>query len=255
MLPPGSILAFGLYLARTSALVLSAPPFGTSHGFAASKIALTVILAMVLYAAQGQPLADSIGPIEFGALALREVLIGLALGLVAQLALMAVRIAGELIGVDMGLSLAGVADPVTGVSTPLVAQIYETLFLLGLLAIDGHHVLIRALLDSFERAPVGVITLGSSISGSVLALFAELFRAGLVFAAPVLVFLALASLLIGLIGRAVPQVHVMELGFSLRVMGALLALVLFAPLMAPAMARLYRHLQAGTEAVLEALPG
>ncbi len=255
MLAAGTLSAFGLYMVRTSAMVLAAPVLGAGHVFAASKIALIVILSLVFFVATGSPLDHSPAPIEFAAMAMREVLIGLALAMVLQLASMVVRIAGELIGNEMGLTMAGVADPVTGVSTPLVAQIYEGLFLIGVFAVDGHHVLLRGLFESFDRAPIGRIGVSPALAQNIVGLFAEMFRTGLAFAAPTLVFLALVSMLIGLIGRAVPQVHIMELGFSLRVAGALVAMYLFAPLLAPVMQRLIATVQASTDSLVSVLEG
>ena len=255
MLSNGTLTAFGLYMMRTSAMVLASPALGSAHNFAASKVGLIAILSLVFYLATGFPLVENVGAVEFAALSMRELLIGFALAMVLQLALMVVRIAGDLIGNEMGLTMAGVADPVTGVSTPLVAQMYEGLFLIGLFAVDGHHVLLRGLFDSFDRAPVGQVELSAALGENIVRLFAEMFRAGLVFAAPTLVFLTLVSLLIGLIGRAVPQVHVMELGFSLRVLGALVAMVTFAPLLGPAMGRLYEQIQTATERVLMVIEG
>jgi hypothetical protein len=86
----------------------------------------------------------------------REVLIGLALGFVLQARALAVRVGGELIGQRNGFNMASSRRPAARASsTPLITQFYEGLFLLGLLAVDGHHLLVRALADSFERAPVG----------------------------------------------------------------------------------------------------
>jgi flagellar biosynthesis protein FliR len=88
---------------------------------------------------------------------------------------------------------------------------------------------------------------------TALSMFAEMFRAGLVFAAPVLVFLLLVSLLIGLFSRAVPGLNVLEVGFTLRVLVALGALFVFAPLLEPAMRNLHQDLLRWLERGLAAL--
>lgn len=253
LLPPGTLGAFGLYLVRTSALVLAAPIFGTGPGIAMQRVAWIVALALVLYAAVGQPLPSTPTPIEFGALAGREILIGFALGFVLQLAALAVRVAGELVGQEMGMAMASQVDPQTGVNMPLIAQIHDGFFLIGFLAVDGHHWLVRALASSFERAPVGSLGGAGNLSSCVVALFSQMFTAGLVFAAPVMVLLFLVSLGVALIGRAVPQINLMDLSFTLRILAALLALYAFAPMTAPAMERLYAGVQGGLADVLSAV--
>jgi len=253
LLPPGTLGAFGLYLVRTSAMVLIAPIFGTGTSFSMQRVALIVALAFLFYAASGSPLPGAPTPFEFGALAGREILIGAALGFVLQLATLAVRVGGEMIGQEMGFAMASQVDPETGMNMPIVAQLYDGLFLIGFLAVDGHHWMIRALSSSFERAPVGHIGGTGGLSTAVEALFVQMFTAGVVFAAPVMVLMFLVSLMIALIGRAVPQINLMDMGFTLRILCALLAMYAFAPMTAPAMERLYGAVQTGLAAVLGSL--
>ena len=249
MLPPGTIEAFGLFGVRTSALVLAAPLFGVALPFSGARTGLIVILSAFAWSRSGTPLPEAAGPIAFAALAMREVLIGLAMAFVLHGIVLAVRVAGELIGHEMAFNMATVVDP-QGISTPLITQIYEGLFLIGLFALDGHHLVVRALCDSFARAPGGVVGVSSGLAAAVLRLFADMFAAGLTFAAPVLVVMVLVSAMIGLLARAVPQINVLEVGFTLRIAVALVAMLLFAPLLAPAMERMYVALAGGLDAVL-----
>ena len=249
-LAPGTLAGFGLYLVRVSALVLAAPMIGNASPFSGYKVGLIAALSLLMYSVGGEPVG-SVGPIAFGAMAMREVLLGLVLAFVLHATVIAVRVAGELIGHEMAFTMSSQVDPATGISTPLITQVYEGFFLLGLLAVDGHHLLFRALSDSFVRAPVGDVGVQAGLSSGVLQLFSDLFAAGLTFAAPVMVVLVLTSVLIGLLARAVPQLNVLEVGFTLRISMALLAMFVFAPLMAPAMERLYLALADGLGGVLD----
>jgi flagellar biosynthetic protein FliR len=250
--PAGTIEAFGLVLVRVSALVLAAPLFGLALPFSGARVGLIGVLALFMAATTGVP-ADLPGdPLVFGALALRETAIGLALALVLHAVVLAVRVAGELIGHEMAFNMATQVDP-SGVNTPLITQMHEGLFLIGLFALDGHHLVVRALSDSFVRAPVGGIGLPEGMPETLLRLVADMYAAGLTFAAPVLVVMVLVSVLIGLLGRAVPSINVMEVGFTLRILGALVAMFVFAPLLAPVMRQLYGSLASGLDAVLISL--
>ncbi len=252
MAPLSTILAgFLLVLARTAALVLAAPVLGQGTGFSGYRLGLIFFLSFLLYAASGVPVDAP--PIELGLMALREVMIGIFLGFLLQLVLLAVRVAGELVGQEMGFLIARQVDPTSGVASTLITNLYENLFLLVLLALDGHHWLLRSLERSFAFAPIGRITLGKSMAPTAISMFAEMFRAGLVFAAPVMVFLMLVSLVIGLLSRAVPGLNVMEVGFTLRVLVALGALFVFAPLMEPAMRNLHQDLLRWLERGLSAI--
>jgi flagellar biosynthetic protein FliR len=253
MLTPGTLPTLGLVFVRTSAGVLASPLLGDGSGFGAYKVGLICALTGLSWATLDAPLTHAVGPLELGAMAVREALIGLALAFVLQCVLLAVRVGGELIGHEMAFNMSALADPATGINTPLITRVYEGLFLLGLLAVDGHHAVLRGLAESFERAPVGAIAVDAGLSDGARLLFAEMFSAGLTFAAPVSVVLVLVSLLIAFLSRAVPQLNVLEVGFTLRILVALLALLAFAPAIAPVLGSLYAALDAGLDAVLTEL--
>lgn len=255
MLADGTLAAFGLFMVRTSAFVLATPFFGSQATFGGVKVGLIASLSLVLFSVHGAPLPLAEAPLEFAVLAMREVMIGLALAFVLQAVVLAVRVGGEMIGSEMAFNMASVVDPATGLNTPLVTQLYEGLFVLGLLAVDGHHLLLRALGASFERVPVGVPSFPDGFSDTALTLVSDMIAAGVTFVGPVLVLLLLSSVMVGLIARAVPHVNVLEMGFTLRILVGLGAMLLFAPLIAPALQHLYAYLGSGLDAALAALEG
>lgn len=250
---PGTLEAFGLFLVRASALILSAPILGSATGFSGYKVALIFGTAFLLYGVHGAPLGHAVPPVEYACLVLREVLIGIALSFSLHAVMLALRVAGELVGHEMGFNMAAIVDPVTGLRTPIVTQIYEVFFTLGFLMVDGHQVLLRGLAQSFERAPIGMLDVGESIPWIVERLFTQMFTAGLTFAAPVLVLLMTASLLLAFLARAVPQLNVNEAGFTARIAIGLLALFVSAPLLSSALNGLYGRFEEGLAAVLDAV--
>ncbi len=252
-LEPGLVGAFGLYLVRTGALVLGAPLLSNGSPFTGYRIATIGVLSVVLFLTTGVSIPAAIEPLVFFAMALRELLIGLFLAFILHAVALTVRVAGELVGQGMAFTMASQVDPATGVNTPLVTQIYENLFLLGLLVANGHHYLLRALSDSFERAPVGAIGVDLSLVDHVSAIFTQMFAAGLTFAGPIVVLLLLVSLVVGLLARTVPQINVLEMSFSLRILVGLGSLMLLTPLLEPATTGLYRLLAEHLDSLLDTL--
>lgn len=252
-LPAGLIEGFTLCLTRCGALLLTAPLVGSGSQVSGYKVALVTSVSAVLYMAQGMPLVETTSPVHFGLLLLREMLLGFGLAFILHLTLLGLRIGSEMVGNEMAFTMASAADPSSGEALPLISKMNETLFFLALLAVDGHQWLIRALAESYERAPVGMLDFGGTLPTVLVHLFSEFFASGIAFAAPVLVLLMMISVLIGLIARAVPQVNVLEMGFSLRVGGGLLALCLLSPTLSTAMTSLLEHFMAGLEAGLDAI--
>ena len=114
MMLPGTIEAFGLYLVRTSALVLASPLLGTGAGFSGYKVGLILAMSMLLYWVGGEPLAQAPSAILFGIYALREVVVGIALAFVLHAVLIAVRVGSELIGHEMAFNMSSIVDPASG---------------------------------------------------------------------------------------------------------------------------------------------
>jgi flagellar biosynthetic protein FliR len=143
--------------------------------------------------------------------------------------MLAARIGGELVGLEMGMQMGAQVDPESGVSTPLIARFYEEALLIGMLAANGHHWVVRSLADSFERAPIGGLRLDVGIGTLFIAFFREMLTAGIAFVAPIIVLMSLVTVVVGLIARTVPQINILDLSFTLRIGVGLLGLVAFAP--------------------------
>jgi len=246
------LLAYGLILTRTSALILAAPILGFGTGFAGYKIGLTIVLSILLFTVV-QPAVGEVGTFAYGAMMVREALIGVFLGFLLHLAMLAIHVSGELVGHEMGFMIARQTDPISGTQTSLITSVYENLFVLSLLALNGHHWLIASLGRSFDHAPVGELGLGPELMPTVVDMFGQMFTAGIIFAAPVMVFLFVVSVLIGLLARVVPTLNMLEIGFSVRVLISLLAMFAFAPLLEPAMGELHQGFSDWLEQGLEAL--
>lgn len=253
MFPPGMIEAFGLFLVRTSALILAAPLLGTGSTFSGYRVGLIGVLSVVFFLAAGTPTIPEVHAISYGIFALREILVGLTLAFLLHVVILAVRVSSELIGHEMAFNISRIVDPATGASVPVVAHMYELLFFLAFLSVDGHLWMVRALMESFGRAPVGDVSFNQGVTALLVDQFSQLFAAGITFAAPVLVLLMMISITIGLLTRAVPQINVLEFGFNLRISGGLVAMFLFAPVLAPALNRLLARLMQGLNAGLDAI--
>lgn len=249
-IPEGTLTSLALYAIRTSTLVAGSPIYGTGFSFTGIKVALIAALTVILYSTGGEPAAAPVGPVTFGAMAMREALIGLTLAFVMRTAMLAVKVSSEFIGHEMAFNMSSIVDPVTGVNVPLITQIYDWFFLIGFLMVDGHHFVLRALADSFERTPVGDVGISAGVADLTTRLFSEMFTAGLTFAAPIITLLVLTSVTIGLVARAVPNINILEMGFSLRILGGMVGMFAFAPLLAPVMSDLYEWIAEGLELVL-----
>jgi flagellar biosynthesis protein FliR len=168
----------------------------------------------------------------YGILVGKEVLLGAALGIVSSFVFMAVRMAGSLMGVQMGFSIANVYDPSIASEVSLVAQMQELLAVFLFLLVDGHHLFLRALAFSLERVPPGPGVHLDALVGAVVPMAGVMFLTTVQIGAPVLGALFLTDAALGFVARAVPQMNVFIVGIPVKIGVGIVLLVVTAPLFA-----------------------
>ena len=217
-MPLSDLTTFLLVLARVAGLVLGAPVLGHLLVPVRVRAAFAVVLAVALAPAIGP--AGAAAPATLwglaGAVALESAL-GALLGLVAHFLFAGVLLGGQLAGIQMGLGLANLIDPQTNSQLTIVAQWQQLMAMLVFLVLDVHHLLIRALLESFRSAPPGGLTLAAPGMRGTIALAGDLFVLGVRIAAPVMVVLLLTNATLGVLARTIPQLNVFVVGFPVNV--------------------------------------
>ncbi|ODT32558.1 MAG: flagellar biosynthetic protein FliR [Kaistia sp. SCN 65-12] len=166
-----------------------------------------------------------------GVLALAgETLIGFAIGMVARVVLAAVEIAGEAVGLQMGLSFAGFFDPASG-QLNAVSRLMNTLSLAVFVAMNGPAVLVLATVRSFELIPPATSLQDWLPRLDVASLGAGMFELGVTIALPFMALLLFANFALGVISRIAPQLNIFAIGFPVTIGAGLVLLALGLPLM------------------------
>lgn len=140
-------------------------------------------------------------------------LIGIALGFTMQFAFAAVRTAGEIIGLQMGLSFATFVDPGSHLNMPVLARIMDMLALLLFLTFNGHLWLISLLVDTFHTLPIGGEPLNSNAFLALTKAGSLIFLNGLMLALPLITLLLTLNLALGLLNRMAPQLSIFVIDF------------------------------------------
>ncbi len=211
---PGSPQTLVLLAARIGGLVLIAPVFTAQAIPVQVKTGIIVLLTALL-----QPLAlahtavvPQITPETF----VGETLVGLALGLGTAILTGAASLAGDVMGMQMGLSGASVLDPVNN-STGNVLGTFGNLFAITLLlAVDGHIVMVDAIARSFRDVPIGSGVHAAGLMAMVKT-GGMLFGLGLQFAAPVVAAVLVANTALAILTRAAPQLNVLSVAFPIQI--------------------------------------
>lgn len=200
--------------ARVSGLMVFCPFLGSDAVPIPVKAGLTLLLTVLLHPLHG-PAGIVLGSWQWAQVALGEVVIGLVLGLVANFLFESVLLAGQILGVQIGYSLANVFDPQTQADTPVLSEFHQMAALLIFLQLDVHHWLLRSLVRSFAYLPPGAsVTL--AVAGGLLHAAGGIFLAGLQIAAPSLMATLVADVALGFLGKASPQLPVLFIGIAVK---------------------------------------
>jgi flagellar biosynthetic protein FliR len=230
-------------LVRVLALFAAAPVLAHRAVPLRVKVGLALLTAIVVMPlVPSPPITDVMTPTGF-ALLVQNILIGLLIGFTVRLIFAALELAGELIGLQMGLSFAGFFSPATGQTQNAVGSFMALLALLMFVAIDGHLMLIHALARSFELFPIAADGALPLSFDRVARLGAEVFALALSIALPFLAVTLLTNIVLGVLARIAPQLNIFAVGFPLTILVGLTTLLLLLPYVeAPLRAALERAL-------------
>ena len=236
------LLAFILVLVRVSGIIATAPVFGSSNIPPQIKVVLSLMLALILYPFIPLITVYPDRPDHYIMLIASEMLIGLVLGIISRFLFGAVEFAGTVIGFQMGLGMAMVFDPQSQEQISIVGKFENITATLIFLAMDGHLIVLQALVRSYSVLPPGGASISRPLVENLTELSASVFVIGLQIGAPLIVALFLANAIVGLLARSVPQIQVFVVGFPLTLMLGFLFLFFGMPFFAQAVHQMFEKL-------------
>ena len=225
-------------MTRIGAAMLAAPIFGSGSVPLQLRVGLTGAIA-ALVCGWSDVAAPPAVLSAAGLLSLAgEVLIGLMLGFVLQLAFAAPTIAAEVIGGAMGMSLATTVDPNSGAQSPALGQYYGVVLTLVFFALGGHLQWIALLVESYAVYPPGTTWPGPERFAAIAGFATSMFVTAVVIALPVTLVLLVVQVATGILSRSAPALNLFALGLPAGVLAGLAALIVSAPMVADQMAEL-----------------
>ena len=225
LINPVQFKIYLLVLTRVSLVLFMLPVFSTTMFPAICKAGFAMIISMLIYSVV--PVDPSIFPktlIGAGLIFLSEAMIGITLGLCIRTFFGSVELAGQIIGFQMGFSMINVVDPQSGANISIMEQLGYWVAILIFLALNGHHIIILALIESFRLVPPGFFVIHKLMLNRVIDIGANMFVLGIKIGAPVIAALLFTSAAFGLMAKFSPQMNVMIVAFPLKIF---VGLVLF----------------------------
>lgn len=221
---------FLLIAFRAGGLFIAAPIIGHDSIPRLVKAAFAVVLAVVLVPVVGEVNLPEINSVWLlGLMAAKELLVGFIIGWFFSFVFIAIKMAGHIVGYQIGLMMATVLDPESNSQISIIGEFWHLVAILIFLAINGHHAIISAFADSYRAVPIGVFNFAGSAGEMLIRYSGYTFVIAIKIAAPVIITLFLTSVTLGVVARTVPQMNIFIVGIPIKIAIGLLVLAAALP--------------------------
>jgi flagellar biosynthetic protein FliR len=231
-LSAGQVEAFILVLLRISAIVVTIPVISDTSIPARFKAALSILITLIIFPVVAPKIPE---PANYHLLILLyrmagEVMIGLIIGFTARLIFAGIQMAGDMIGFQMGLSIANIIDPMTSDQVSIITELQYLIAMLVFLAVDAHHIFFSALIQSYSILSPLTFHFSGQLMQLIFDFSKEMFVISIKLGAPLMAVMLFSNVGLGIVARTVPQINVFIVGMPLQIAVGLIFLGLTAPL-------------------------
>jgi flagellar biosynthesis protein FliR len=216
---------------RVLALFSALPVLGTRNVPARVRVGLAALVAFAAQPSLPAPPAIALDSWLAFALVAQQLLIGIALGFAVRVVFAALEFAGELVGLQMGLNFAGFFDPLSASAATATSRFFGTTIAWLFIVVNGHLMVIAALIQSFEAFPVGPEPFAFLAKAQPFRWGSEIFTTGLWIALPLIGMLLFVNLVLGAISRVASQINIFAVGFPVTLGVGLIGMFLTLPMM------------------------
>jgi len=228
----GNCALFFMVFIRLSGAILFNPLLGRKNVPVGIKAGLAFLCALVATGTLGS-IDIRIGDwVTFAVVCAKELAVGLAAGFVMNLLFSVAIVAGELMDLQLGVSMSKIYDPQSNSSVPLSGTILNLLLTLLFFVSNGHLTFIRMIVLTFQVVPPGAVMPGADFAKYLVMLLTEVMVMAIKIALPVIAIETISEFGMGVLMRAVPQINIFVAGIQLRTLLGLLIFMLIVPVLA-----------------------
>ncbi|MDP4179470.1 MAG: flagellar biosynthetic protein FliR [Bacillota bacterium] len=233
-IPEGILLngieAFLLVFVRMTGLFVIAPIFGRRNIPVYLKVGLALLSAILLINTIKISAIDFNNNIyTYTFLIFKEFVVGIILGYIANIVFDAILMAGQMIDMQVGFGMVNVLDPISNIQIPISSNFYYILSMMVLLAANGHHIIMKALFESYKFIPIGSVTFNDVLLQDVLSSLSKMFLIGFKISAPIIAAILVTDIALGIISKSIPQMNVFVVGMPAKIILGVLVMAVTIP--------------------------
>lgn len=217
---------FLLILVRISAFVLVAPFFNMTNTPIRIKTGFSIFLAFLLFQVVDLRTISYDTEIQYGILVLKEFMVGLLLGYFANICTAILNFTGQMIDMEIGLSMVNLLDPVSRTQTTITGNFYSNLVMLMLIITNMHHYILIAFVDTYKIIPIGEAIIRPEMYLIMVQFLIDYFIIGFRIVLPVFAASLLINIILGIMAKIAPQMNMFVIGMQLKIFCGLVVLFL-----------------------------
>ena len=215
--------SFFFILIRVSVILFMFPFFSSRIIPVLSKAGLALILTIILFPVINVKVIEfpdtSLGMAQ---MIIAELIIGMILGLLVNLFFTGVRIMGQLVGFQTGFAITNILDPQSGVQVSIFANLAYLMATVLFLLLNGHHILLNAIRESFEIIRPGSLILNAQMFQKLVSISGNMFVLAIKIGSPAIAALLFTKVAFGLITKVIPQMNIMIVAFPVQIVVGLI---------------------------------
>lgn len=209
---------FFLIFIRVGVILFILPFFNAKVIPVPVKAGLTFLISLAIWpVVQNQITGFPLTVMGIVQLVTGELIVGMTLGFVSQIFFEGVRLMGEMVGFQTGFSISNIIDPQHGIQVSILSNMAYVMAIVLFLLLNGHHLLLTALRESFEIIHVGELKLNRQILREIVMHAGDMFVVGIKIGAPAITVLLFSKVIFGLITKLMPQMNIMIVAFPVQI--------------------------------------
>lgn len=245
---------FLLIFIRMTAFMYLAPFYGDTSIPSRFKVALSIFLAYLVYMTT-EPVElvyDTV--FEYALLVLKEVVVGLLIGLAAGICMHIVAFAGRIIDMEIGLSAASLMDPTFHDNVTVSGMFLKYIFSLLLITSGMYQYIIKALIETYTLIPInGAKFAIGNIMSTMLSFMTQYFVIGFQIALPVFAVIMVMNAVLAILAKVAPQMNLFAVGMQIKILSGFAVLYLSMWLVPIASELLFKEMKRMIVAMVEAM--
>ena len=211
-----NVVSFLLLFFRFGSLFIAVPIFSHQNIPTVMKATLAFLFTIVFYSSM-KPVTFEINLLNIIIAVVSEIMFGLVIGIILQLAFNVITFAAGLITFAMGFSMASAIDPQSGISMPIINQFLSLMALMVLFSLNLHHWMLLFIDSSLNHIPLGGFVMTNSLFTYMIQASANMFVVGFTIAFPIIALSWMADIIFGMLMKTMPQFNLLVIGFPIKI--------------------------------------